>query len=300
MSLDKQVHTSVGNINIDFIAFVDEIPKPDHNIFAKETWIGLGGAATNYSIAVSRLNHKAKLIARAGKDSIKLGLIEWIKKEGVDITLIEIDKNESTGLAMIIVDRKNGTRTMISARNANNSLKVDRKIDSQHVHISSVDPEILNSLKVDRNKTTISYDPGGIACINKEKTIEAIKKVNWVLINQNEFNCLNSSLTSLINNYIDFIVVKMGSMGARLIDKNNKVHHASYKGKVSQLDPTGAGDAFNAAFNVKYIETKNFETSLRFAVTSGSIKVEKIGSSNSPYLNEINSMLKYSEYFSNI
>jgi len=291
----KQLHVSIGNINIDFISIIDEELRPDFNIIAKDVWIGLGGAATNYAIAVSRLNHRARLIARTGEEVIKYGFLDKLKEEGVDISLIEITK-EKPGMVMIIVNKNKSTRTMITARNANKGLKLKNEIiNGDHVHFSSVDPELIHNVKYMKNIETISYDPGGEACYNKERIIDSIKYINWLLINENEFLCLDLDVDTLFDNYgLKFIVIKKGSKGAEVIYKKHKIS-GKINTTISQVDPTGAGDAFNASFNVFYKKYNNLSEGLKYAISAGSAKVEKLGSSNMPYLNEIESKLKFVE-----
>ncbi len=296
----KQIHVSIGNINIDFTSFIDEEIKIDSNINAKDVWIGLGGAATNYAIAVSRLNHISKLIARTGEEIIKLGFLDELKKEGVDISHIKITK-EKPGVVMIIVNRTNSTRTMISSRNANKGLDLkDIKIFGDHVHFSSIDPKLLKYCRdireINEKDLTISYDPGGEACYNKDIIIKNLKCIDWLLINDKEFSCLNLEykLNEVFNDGLKFIVVKKGSMGAELIKRDKRIL-AKINIDIKQLDPTGAGDAFNASYNTFFKETNNEELALKYAIAAGSSKVEKIGSSNMPYLDEINSKIRFVE-----
>ncbi|WP_292319137.1 PfkB family carbohydrate kinase [Caldisphaera sp.] len=291
----KQTHIAIGNINIDFISIIEEELKPDFNVVAKDVWIGLGGAATNYAIAVSRLNHKAKLIARTGEDIVKYGFLDKLKEEGVDVSSVEISK-EKPGMVMIIVNSKKSTRTMITARNANKGLRLsNEKIDGDHIHFSSVDPDLIKYAKYANKTKTISYDPGGEACYNKEKIINNIKYINWLLINENEFSCLDLDVNKLFKNYgLEFIAIKKGSKGAEIINKNKKIL-GKIETTINQIDPTGAGDAFNASFNIFYKSTGDINEALKYAISAGSAKVEKLGSSNMPYLDEIESKLKFVE-----
>ncbi|AFZ70627.1 sugar kinase, ribokinase [Caldisphaera lagunensis DSM 15908] len=301
MENKKQLHVSIGNINIDFISFINKKIKIDSSIESKDVWIGLGGAATNYAIAVSRLNHASKLIARTGKEIIKLGFLDKLKEEGVDISDIKITK-EKPGVVMIIVNRRNSTRTMISSINANKRLDLkDIKIVGDHIHFSSINPRLLkycNDIrKINGKDVTISYDPGGEACYNKE-IINNLHLIDWLLINEKEFSCLNlkNKLNELFDNRLKFVVIKKGSLGAEILEKNKKIS-AKINLNIKQLDPTGAGDAFDASYNVFFKETNDEELALKFAIASGSSKVEKIGSSNMPYLYEINPKIKFVETF---
>jgi Sugar kinases, ribokinase family len=62
--------------------------------------------------------------------------------------------------------------------------------------------------------------------------------------------------------------------------------------EVNVVDTTGAGDVFDAAFNVSYINTGSIEDSLRFASIAAGLKVTKLGGVSSPKLEEVVKMLK--------
>ncbi|MEB2792555.1 MAG: carbohydrate kinase family protein [Caldisphaeraceae archaeon] len=285
------IHASVGNINVDLIFFVEGMPKEDESVEAKESYVGLGGAATNYAIGIRRLGFPSKLVAYVGKDAKSLGVIEALEKEGVDTSLIKVDNERQTGIVVVIVNRQKGSRTMIYARNANELLEVEENIEADHVHFSSVRPSIVKRI----GKGTISYDPGGLSCLKPVDVLEALKKVDWAFFNEREARCLGyKNLDSMLGKTMSFFVIKMGSEGAMVITKKIKIT-AKYLGEVKVRDPTGAGDAFDASFNALFKEDGRLEKALTLAVTAGALKVERIGGSNMPYKQEILAKSKFTE-----
>ncbi|MEB3692569.1 MAG: carbohydrate kinase family protein [Caldisphaeraceae archaeon] len=277
------IHASVGNINVDFIFFVEEMPKEDESVEAKESYVGLGGAATNYAIGIRRLGFPSKLVAYVGKDAKTLGVIEALEKEGVDTSLIKVDNERQTGIVVVIVNRQKGSRTMIYARNANELLEVEENIEADHVHFSSVRPSIVKRI----GKATISYDPGGISCLRPRLVLDALRNVDWAFLNEREAQCIGyENLKKMLFEGIEFFIIKMGARGARVVTKEGEAL-AKYLGKVNVIDPTGAGDAFDASFNAFFKESKNIGDALTSAVTSGALKVERIGGSNMPYRDEV-------------
>ncbi|HUK50002.1 MAG TPA: PfkB family carbohydrate kinase, partial [Terriglobales bacterium] len=50
--------------------------------------------------------------------------------------------------------------------------------------------------------------------------------------------------------------------------------------KVTEVDPTGAGDVFTTSFDIRYFETENEKESGFFATAAASFKIEDFGSKN--------------------
>lgn len=64
------------------------------NQFTKQ----IGGAESNFAIALTRLGFKTGWISRLGKDSFGDYMEAFIRGEGVDVSQIKRDKNYPTGL----------------------------------------------------------------------------------------------------------------------------------------------------------------------------------------------------------
>ena len=71
------------------------------------------------------------------------------------------------------------------------------------------------------------------------------------------------------------VVQKRGASGSRFFTKEGIVDVPSFKAK--ELDPTGAGDTFDAALLVALIEGKPLEEAGRFANAAGAFAVTKKG-----------------------
>jgi ribokinase len=82
------------------------------------------------------------------------------------------------------------------------------------------------------------------------------------------------------------ITVKRGEEGAYLYWSGRR-YSGHQEISVSIVDTTGAGDAFDAAFNVIYLETGNPAIALKHAIAAGTLKIARLGSSNMPSREEI-------------
>ena len=81
------------------------------------------------------------------------------------------------------------------------------------------------------------------------------------------------------------LIVTMGSRGARLHERDG--WHDVPAFHAVQVDPTGAGDVFAAAFLVRYHRIRNPLESARFASCAASFSVKKPGLAGVPKLSQI-------------
>ena len=76
------------------------------------------------------------------------------------------------------------------------------------------------------------------------------------------------------------LIVTMGSEGAKIHFNGGWHHIAPFP--VREVDPTGAGDVFGAAYLIRYAETLDVLESARFASCAASFCVEAVGVSGIP------------------
>jgi ribokinase len=292
-----QHHLAVGNINLDVTLVVPRLPGPDDNIFATESWIGLGGAASNYAVAVSRLGHKSTLVAVAGRDSESLGLLEQLRRAGVDTRYVRLDRSMDTGKVVVLLT-PGGYRAMVTIRGAN-SLLAGGHVPcciGDHVHFASVKAGILEeTLKRGDDGRTTSFDPGGEALRDPDSVRKAASLVDTLLVNERELEAVAGdqgveAAQSLLRGETRAVVVKHGRGGASIVTRD-LVAMQDPPPYLKPVDVTGAGDAFDAAFNIVFNERRDPIEALRWAVAAGSAKILRRGSSNMPSLGEVKSML---------
>jgi D-glycero-beta-D-manno-heptose-7-phosphate kinase len=99
----------------------------------------------------------------------------------------------------------------------------------------------------------------------RKLTNEIIKPFSFIKLNESEFNN-NHNLNH------KGIIVTLGSKGALY---NSKIYPSPLP--QDTIDVSGAGDTFTAAFIVKYHETKNISSSIKFANEKSSEVVSKRG-----------------------
>jgi len=295
-----QRHLAVGNINLDITLSIGKLPGPDENVRAESFWVGLGGAATNYAIAVAKLGHKPFLVARAGREARALGLLDKLREEGVDVSFVRV-VDEPIGVVVVLLISRESVRSMITMRGANEGLRPEHVPGGSWdiVHFASVRPEIVKS--VAGRARLASYDPGGEVFVDPSGVREAAYDVDIVMLNSKELEAvtgvkdIGKAAKNLIGGKVKFVVVKKGRGGAVLYSSDGLVANVNSFRVERPVDVTGAGDAFDAAFNVWLLETGDPIMALKAAVAAGSAKTTKKGSSSMPTRREVEEMLASSE-----
>ena len=86
------------------------------------------------------------------------------------------------------------------------------------------------------------------------------------------------------------VVLTKGRYGATLYENGQALDSQAYP--ANEVDPTGAGDVFAAAFLIKYYETRLPQEALNFAHCAASFAVEGKYTTNIPTLDSIHCRLK--------
>lgn len=276
---------SVGNVNLDVSLLVDRYPEVGENMVAKDLWLGLGGAATNYSSMIASLGYPVTLVSVVDPVMERLGLVENIRALGIDTSALRV-REGSINLAVVIMTSGGSGRTIISYRGSSDLLDPEIVPEGDHVHFASVKPRIVKEASRRLKNSMISYDPGAYSYVSPQETAEAIAYTDWAFLNEKELASVTEEPRSLLAGRTKMIIVKRGSYGALLMSKSSIVEVEAVKlGNI--VDTTGAGDAFDAAFNVVYTITRDERKALRFASIAGSLKATMRGSSRMPRREEM-------------
>jgi sugar/nucleoside kinase (ribokinase family) len=243
---------SIGDLLQD-ITIVPEAPlRPDDDTPAEIT-IGGGGQAANFCAWTAALGEAARLVTRVGDDEAGRRLVSDLEGRGVEVR--PVWAAEPTGAIAVLVDRE-GRRTMATQRGASVGLSPDDLdhawfADARLLHVPAyslfVEPiasatraaieavrEAKGMLAVDLSSAAglLAYGPSRMAYVLARLTPEVL------FATEAEAGTLAVPLESLAQ----VPVLKLGSAGCRVFGRTIAAP------PVEAVDPTGAGDAFAAAF----------------------------------------------------
>lgn len=179
--------------------------------------------------------------------------------------------------------KETSTKTrFIDIRSKQQLIRIDADIISEPLMFDHDLPDVYDAIVVsDYNKGTVSYELIeeliGLSIpifIDTKKTDLERFQGAWVKINELEYSKIKSECSGLI--------VTHGAKGASI--KALDIECPALNVEVS--DVTGAGDTFLAALTFEYLNTKNIQKAVKFAIRASAITVQHIGV-YSPTLEEI-------------
>ncbi len=278
------VHVAIGNLNIDITFYVDKLPGPDEAIVSSDANIGVGGAASNYAVAIAYYGHRSYLVATTSSYGFIDSVLEELLRLGVNIKYIKRVEG-APGIVSIIVNKK-GERVMVKHRGVNSLLSpndVPREIlkIASIAHIASIEPSV--ALEIARRASSlgvmVSYDPGSGVYEDPETVLRVLEYTNILFLNRREaLQLAGPNPTKLLDRGPEIIVIKKGPGGAYVIQPGNIVYHGISRPIRPPVDTTGAGDAFAAFFNATYLDSHEIGRALQYALAAGALKVTCRGS----------------------
>ncbi|ADY00314.1 PfkB domain protein [Vulcanisaeta moutnovskia 768-28] len=295
----RTIVLSMGNLNLDIYVKTDAIPRPDESVDAYETYMGGGGSAANFSVAVARLGLGSRFLGSVGNDQFGDMLIKELESEGVDTKFIKRISHEKTGTVIVIVGL-DGSKRMIRYSGANlgltpNDITNDVMNGVSHVHVALGRTEIIEVAKriAKSMGLTVSVD-GGTPLAKKGLDVikDIMNDVDIWFMNSFEARELGHSenVVKAAENIVSRVrvrelIVTLGPRGALLLRDGEVKYSDAFK--VPPIDTTGAGDTFAAAYTVASVLDLDPIDKLVFANATASLKVTKRGARSSPKLNEV-------------
>ena len=243
---------SIGDLLLD-VAIVTETPlEPDDDTPAEITLRG-GGQAANFCDWTASLGDKARLVTRVGDDDIGRRLVGDLESRGVEVRAVWAAEMTGTIAVLVGPDRR---RTMATQRGASVGLSPDdldeswfRDAKLLHVPAYSLFVEPLASAS--RAAIRVVREAGGMLAVDLSSAsglraygpsrmayVLARLKPEVLFATELEAATLAVPLDSLAQ----VPVLKLGATGSRVYGRTIPAP------SVHAIDPTGAGDAFAAAF----------------------------------------------------
>jgi sugar/nucleoside kinase (ribokinase family) len=221
--------------------------------------LGGGGQAANFCAWAASLGERSRLITRVGDDAAGRLLVAELSVSGVDV--LAVRSSEPTGVVIVLVEA-GGERTFARQRGASTGLRADDLRDSWlgglrllHVPAYALFREPLASaarravelvrghgalVSVDLSSATGLREYGGA------NVAEDLLRLAPDLLFATEDELAEVRLPP--GRLARLVVVKLGARGCRVLGRRVPAP------LVDEVDTTGAGDAFAAAFCAAYVE----------------------------------------------
>jgi len=265
----------LGALNVDHMYRVERI-LDDGETVVNEAKSFPGGSAANTIYGLARLGVNTGYTGVVGDDEDGRIMVQDFRKVGVDTTQIRVKPKAKTGSVLCLSDRL-GRRSLYVIPGAN-SLLTMTDLDLTYInqakwlHISSFanDRQLRVLLElVDRlgSSVKLSFAPGVLHTIKKLAVLSPIlSRTHLLFVNQREIQHLTgedviTGAKSCLKQGCHMVVVTLGKgmkleLGGRTVTavgyikdvENEYAIEPSSQDTVSEVDATGAGDAFAAGF----------------------------------------------------
>lgn len=259
------------------------------------------GAPAIFADAAARLGHPSAIIGAVGDDDFGAMVLDRLRRDGVDVSRVKILRDHLTGIAFISYF-SDGTRKFIFHLKRSAASKISAKdIDEdyvrrfRHLHIMGSALSVSKGMREACYKAAeISYERGLTISLDPNLRPELlptykirkickpiIERANLMLPSIEEIKALagveevDSACSKMLERGVDLIAVKMGSSGSTIYSKDEKKYIPPFK--VHEVDPTGAGDTYDAAFIVGLLRGWDAEKAGYYANAAGALAVTKFG-----------------------
>jgi sugar/nucleoside kinase (ribokinase family) len=277
-------------------------PRAGMELFTPGEFVGPfpSGAPAIFIDTVARLDHSAGIIGGVGRDDFGKNILDRLKKDGVNTDYVFESEHESTAVAFVTyfddgsrkfifhigntpavcvkdVDMANitspkffhimGCSLMVSeefkARIINAAIAFAQK-GAKISFDPNIRPELLGGRPIDKLLSDVldncSVIFPGIAELKMITGVDGIDQAVEKL-----FDYAN----------LEIVALKKGSRGCTVYDRSQKVDCAPHV--IDAVDPTGAGDCFDAAFLCGLLEGKSLQDCARLASAAGALNTAKLG-----------------------
>ena len=257
------------------------------------------GAPAIFIDTVAKLGHEAAIIGGVGDDEFGEICLKRLQEDGVDTEGIKISKMP-TGVAFVAYF-KDGSRKFIFHIRDSAGTEIgdlpDSKIRSSNIfHVMGcslmIKEQLANRIieyarKVKESGGLISFDPNiRVELMGQDyikNAVESILELSSIIFpGLNELYYLTGTndkdkAVKTMQNRIGTLVLKQGSKGCEIYSKTLEDPLIVPSFKIKQVDPTGAGDSFNAGFLSAYLEGKGFYDCGILANACGALNATRLG-----------------------
>ncbi|MCX7918448.1 MAG: ribokinase [bacterium] len=281
----------VGSSNTDMVVKTPRIPVKGETILGREFIMVPGGKGANQAVAASRLGAQVTFIARVGNDIFGDSSLSNFIANRINTRYIQRDPETPSGVALIFVD-EHGENVIVVAPGSNAKLSPDDVQQAEAIIRTAAVILLQLEIPIATVEYTVSlaqsYNVPVILNPAPATTLSPnlLHEITYLTPNETEASILsgikvNDTSTAetagkkLIELGVETVIVTLGAAGALVVTaETTKLIPAP---KVTAVDTTAAGDAFNGGLAVALATGKSLLEAVQFANYVGALSVTKMG-----------------------
>jgi ribokinase len=284
--------TVVGSYATGLTMKVERLPCTGETLLGTGYRVDYGGKGSNQAVGSARLGAKVNFVARIGKDAFGEMALRLYRDEGIDVANVKQTAGTPTGVGFIMVEAASGNNCIVIDPGANELLTADdisscsAAFESTSVVLTQLEIPVVAAEAALR----LGRAGGAITILNPApvRTLppSILQLVDVLTPNQVEAKVLTGRspdaaiepeqlARELIRSGVKQVVLTLGETGALIVTSSSLMRVPSIR--VSAVDTTGAGDAFNAGLATALASGASLEAAVQFAVVTGGLAVTKEG-----------------------
>ncbi len=282
---------AVGDIFIDLVmGGFSHWPQPGEEVYASDYAREVGGGAAITACGLAELGFDVGIVAVVGADQGDW-IVDRLRGRGVDTRLIRCTHAEPTAITVSVSSSED--RAFFTYAGANRCLaetlqeaEVRRHLArARHVHLACAlapDELVRLSRELRLQGCRLSLDVGWHeSWLSDPRRLDALREVDLFFPNEREAERLTGEsvpeamLGAFARAGVPGVALKLGSQGAALLWKGEIFWAEPYP--VTAVDPTGAGDCFDAGFLAGWLRGQPPDVCLRLGTVCGALSTRRLG-----------------------
>ena len=275
-----------GNPCADIVLKVDRLPAPGQKVLGHPVGVFAGGTEANVACACAKLGKAAAVFGHVGGDAHAAMLVRAFSEAGVDTDHLDALEAAASASALTLLD-SSGERTIVYQPMPHVAIDASRVASALgDAAIAYAMPYHLESFLhmsqlARRMSTLVAIDIESAVAPTPEEMRKRVEAADIVFFNEEGLRAATgqpaeaSTLASVLRAGPSVVVVSLGAKGALAMDRSCFAIQEAFPTQV--VDTTGAGDTFNAAFLVAYLDGLALQEALRFACAAASCTVAAMG-----------------------
>ncbi len=265
--------TVAGHIALDFVFDIPYHPKKNHSIFINNKERYFGGGAANIAVGIAKLGGRSELVAAVDENFEDSDYCAYLKSMGVELGLKKFDGEIAQAY---IFNDEGQNQISYFYWGVSENMKTVKPEARDTVHIAPSHPDF--ACRMAERAKFVAFEPGqDIPRYTREKMSFVMEHTDILFCNIFELKKIEK-LTGMggekIARKMDMVVTE-GEKGSTLYHDGRAKKIPAVKTDV--VDPTGAGDAYKAAFWAGMLRGLDMETSCKLGSTASSLVVRKRG-----------------------
>ncbi len=262
-----------GHIAIDHIFSIPYHPEKNHSIFIKDMEDFFGGGAANIAVGMAKLGCRSELIAAVNRNFEGSDYYKYLNNMDIELSVKEFDGELAQ--AYIFNDERSNQITYFCWGVSENMRDVEVEMRDT-VHIAPSHPEF--ACKIAERAKFLAFEPGqDIARYGKEQLSFIIENTDILFCNNFELEKIEKITNSCLSEISrkTSVIVTEGEKGSSLHTAEGTKRIPAVESEI--VDPTGAGDAYKAAFWAGIARGMDMEDACRLGSIASSFVIKKKG-----------------------